>query len=205
MAHLELSAGLHRAAARVHHGLTAAFNRSYAIKKSIAIIIVGLLIFSSLGAVRGSKRTINQYVDRTSSGEYMEGSDWVQQMMHFQQLSADSVCRATESGGQSGGVLLDPVVYETDEELPVKIGATTTTTTSTTTTTVAVRKRVYELEVVGKATYDVTLLGDCRYLEVRNEKSDYRILLPFGADWDFEKDIDSQLEDGVLTVVARKG
>jgi hypothetical protein len=209
MADVGLSEALNRAAVMAHHGLSAVSNRSYANPKYIAIVIVGLLMFSSLSSVRGPKCTINQYVDRTSTvGEYMEGnagSDWVQQMMRFQKSSAGSGCTATESGGQSDGVFLDPVVYETDEEVPAKIGATTTTTTSTTTTTVTVRKRVFELEVVGKATYDVTLLGDCRYLEVRNEKSDYRILLPFGADWDFKKDIDSQLEDGVLSVVARKG
>jgi hypothetical protein len=118
-------------------------------------------------------------------------SDWVSQMTRFQASKVqEGACQATESGELFDTFDVVPDVYETDEEVSGDV----------------VRKRVFELEVVGKAKYDVSLHGNCRWLKVDPEKSKrtYKILLPFGADWDFREDSDISLEDGVLTVVARK-
>jgi hypothetical protein len=158
------------------------------------------------GAASPSKFAINQHDPAFSAEQNMESmaqGGWVEQHMrvqeHFNSVEdqtylAGNRCKANDSGEFSDADFLDPSVYETDEEVSDETNGIT----------VAVRKRVFELEVVGKATYDVTSHGDCYSLEVRNDKSAYRIWLPFGTDWDFTKDTDSSLEDGVLTVVARK-
>jgi hypothetical protein len=156
----------------------------------ILVIIVALTLGVVLPQNCGKDRQLQASIERSRSVDKLAENDWVQQMMRFQAYAGQKEnCEATESGELSDSFAIMPDVYETDEEVSGDI----------------VRKRIFELEVVGKAEYDVSLHGHCRWLKVYNEKSTYKILLPFGADWDFREDSDTSLEDGILTVVARKG